>query len=74
MPSTSSATARRSAAIDAVLGCGDLEPDYLCFLADAFHVPLMYIQGNHDRGVNWTERDQVLPGSIGRRIRDASAA
>ncbi|MEA2612025.1 MAG: hypothetical protein QOG32_1751, partial [Chloroflexota bacterium] len=24
--------------IDAVIGCGDLEPDYLGFLADAFHV------------------------------------
>jgi uncharacterized protein len=53
--------------IDAVLGCGDLEPDYMCFLADAFHVPLLYIEGNHDRGVNWQERDHILPGSIGGR-------
>jgi uncharacterized protein len=51
--------------IDAVLGCGDLEPDYMCFLADAFHAPLLYIEGNHDRGVNWQERDHVLPGAIG---------
>jgi len=25
--------------VDAILGCGDLEPDYLNFLADAFKAP-----------------------------------
>ena len=39
--------------LDAILGCGDLEPDYLGFLADAFHVPLLYVRGNHDRGSHW---------------------
>lgn len=41
--------------IDAVVGCGDLEPDYLCFLADAFAVPLEYVRGNHDHGGRWAE-------------------
>ena len=50
--------------VDAVLGCGDLEPHYLAFLADAFNAPLLYIRGNHDRGPNWTETHEVLPGSI----------
>lgn len=39
--------------VDAVLGCGDLEPDYLAFLADAFAAPLMVVRGNHDRGGAW---------------------
>jgi Icc-related predicted phosphoesterase len=39
--------------IDGILGAGDLEPDYLAFLADAFHAPLLYVRGNHDRGANW---------------------
>ena len=50
--------------IDAVLGCGDLEPDYLSFLADAFHVPLLYVRGNHDRGANWTARSKLLPAAL----------
>ena len=41
------------APIDGILGAGDLEPDYLAFLADAFHAPLLYVRGNHDRGANW---------------------
>jgi Icc-related predicted phosphoesterase len=47
--------------LDAVLGCGDLEPAYLSFLADAFHAPLLFVRGNHDRGPNWTETGGVLP-------------
>jgi len=50
--------------IDAVLGCGDLRPDYLAFLADAFKVPLLYVRGNHDRGPNWTETHEILPAEI----------
>jgi hypothetical protein len=48
--------------LDMIVGCGDLEPPYLAFLADAFSVPLLYVRGNHDVGRNWgiTERD-VLP-------------
>lgn len=54
--------------IDAVLACGDLEPDYLCFLADAFHVPLLYVRGNHDRGANWDALKVGLPGRIDGRV------
>ena len=43
--------------VDAVLGCGDLEPDYLSYLADAFKAPLIYVRGNHDRGANWKAPD-----------------
>jgi hypothetical protein len=39
--------------IDAIVGCGDLEPDYLAFLADAFKAPLGFVRGNHDRGGQW---------------------
>lgn len=41
--------------VDAVIGCGDLEPDYLGFLADAFAVPLSYVRGNHDKGGRWED-------------------
>jgi uncharacterized protein len=43
----------RLAPIDTILGAGDLEPDYLGFLADAFAAPLAYVRGNHDRGGSW---------------------
>ncbi len=39
--------------IDSIVGAGDLEPDYLGFLADAFCVPLAFVRGNHDRGGRW---------------------
>lgn len=41
--------------LDAIVGCGDLEPDYLGFLADAFAVPLCYVRGNHDKGGRWDD-------------------
>lgn len=44
--------------IDAIVGCGDLEPPWLTFLGDAFHAPVVYIRGNHDRGGAWTEPDR----------------
>ena len=47
--------------IDAVIGCGDLDPDWLCFLADAFQAPLVYVRGNHDRDGSWAERPQTIP-------------
>jgi Icc-related predicted phosphoesterase len=34
--------------IDLVLGCGDLPPEYLSYLTNAFDVPLFYVKGNHD--------------------------
>ena len=53
------------APLDAVIGCGDLEPDYLAFLADAFRVPLLYVRGNHDRGANWQAGRARLPQPLG---------
>lgn len=47
--------------LDAIVGCGDLEPDYLGFLADAFHVPLAFVRGNHDRGGRWEESSGAAP-------------
>jgi len=54
--------------IDGVIGCGDLEPDYLAFLADAFCVPLLYVRGNHDRGANWRAGSPNLPHVLGARV------
>lgn len=39
---------RRFGAIDLVLACGDLPPEYLSRLASRFDVPLYYVCGNHD--------------------------
>jgi len=47
--------------LDGILGAGDLEPEWLAFLADAFHAPLVYVRGNHDRGGQWMERPLVVP-------------
>ena len=47
--------------LDGVLGCGDLDPEYLTFVADCFHVPLVYVRGNHDRGGEWEERPLRVP-------------
>jgi hypothetical protein len=49
------------APIDAVVGCGDLDPRWLAFLADAFAAPLAYVRGNHDHGGDWEERTLVVP-------------
>lgn len=48
--------------LDGILGCGDLEPDWLLFLADAFNTPLVYVRGNHDHGGGWKERPLLVPG------------
>jgi uncharacterized protein len=47
--------------IDLVVGCGDLEPDYLGFVTDAFGAPLAYIRGNHDVGAAWRQTGGSLP-------------
>jgi hypothetical protein len=59
--------------VDAVVGCGDLEPDYLCFLADAFGVPVAYVRGNHG-GITVVPLE--WPGIDGRRaaMRDERGA
>jgi hypothetical protein len=46
--------------IDLIVGAGDLEPDYLSFVADAFHAPLRYIRGNHDDGPAWAHTRRAL--------------
>jgi uncharacterized protein len=58
--------------IDAVLGCGDLEPDYLAFLADAFGVPLVYVRGNHDRGGAWRAGSEKLPDPLDDGLAEAA--
>ena len=40
--------AERFPAIDLILSCGDLPPEYLSFLLASFNVPLYYVKGNHD--------------------------
>jgi hypothetical protein len=45
--------------LDLIVGCGDLEPPYLAFLADAFGVPLVYVRGNHDVGRAWGATERV---------------
>ena len=47
--------------LDGVIGCGDLAPEWLAFLADAFGVPLVYVRGNHDRGGGWEEEKPIAP-------------
>ena len=47
--------------LDGVIGCGDLEPAWLGFLADAFGTPLVYVRGNHDHGGEWHERPLPVP-------------
>jgi uncharacterized protein len=61
-PALAHAVNRQSlGALDGIIGCGDLEPHWLAFLADAFQVPLVYVRGNHDRGGLWEERDATIP-------------
>lgn len=39
---------QRFPGVELILSCGDLPPEYLSFLSQAFHVPLFYVCGNHD--------------------------
>ena len=34
--------------LDFLISCGDLEADWLSFLGDAFHAPIIRVLGNHD--------------------------
>ncbi len=47
--------------IDLVVGCGDLEPDALAFLIDAFAAPSVHVRGNHDAGSGWVSGAHLLP-------------
>lgn len=46
--------------IDLVVGAGDLEPDYLGFVTDAYNAPLRYVRGNHDVGSAWAHTEREL--------------
>lgn len=56
----SSATRQGLGKIDLIVGAGDLEPDYLGFVTDAFHAPLRYVRGNHDVGAAWGHTERLL--------------
>lgn len=62
--------------IDGVIGCGDLDPRWLAFLADAFSAPLVYVRGNHDIGGDWGESQLVVPDPLrsGSTVRLAGVA
>ena len=45
--------------LDLIVGCGDLSPDRVAFLGDAFQAPLVYVRGNHDHGGAWRVTRQV---------------
>ena len=46
--------------IDLIIGAGDLQPEYLSFVSDAFHAPLRYVRGNHDVGTAWQHTERKL--------------
>ncbi len=48
--------------VDFIIGAGDLQPEYLLFVADAFGAPLHFVRGNHDVGAAWGHSErQHLP-------------
>lgn len=55
--------------IDLVVGAGDLSPEQVQFLGDAFRAPLLYVRGNHDRGGPWPALDKLPPASVGVDVR-----
>lgn len=62
----SEATRRSLEPLDLIVGCGDLQPEYLSFVADAFRgVPLVYVRGNHDVGSAWAHEQRAsLPDPL----------
>jgi uncharacterized protein len=46
--------------IDMIIGAGDLQPEYLSFVGDAFGAPLHYVRGNHDVGAAWAQTERTL--------------
>ncbi|MDQ2689144.1 MAG: metallophosphoesterase [Chloroflexota bacterium] len=60
-PSLDSAATRDGLGeIDVIVGAGDLQPEYLSFVTDAFHAPLRYVRGNHDVGAAWAHTERAL--------------
>ena len=56
----STATREGLGKIDLIIGAGDLQPEYLSFVADAFHAPMRYVRGNHDHGPAWEHTERKL--------------
>ena len=56
----SAATRARLGKVDLIIGAGDLQPEYLSFVTDAFCAPLRYVRGNHDVGAAWAHTEHVL--------------
>jgi predicted phosphodiesterase len=54
----------RSAGIELVVSCGDLDIEYIAFVADALRVPLAFIRGNHDDRWNGTPGGEDLDGRL----------
>jgi len=55
-------THQRFADVDLVLGCGDLPYYYLEFLVDSLNIPVMFVRGNHDAVVEYSENgDRTEP-------------
>jgi uncharacterized protein len=46
-------------AIDLIVACGDLSPERVAFLGDAFRRTLVYVRGNHDHGGPWRSPTDV---------------
>lgn len=60
-PSLDSAATRAGiGTVDMIIGAGDLQPEYLAFVADAFGAPLRYVRGNHDVGSAWVHTEHTL--------------
>jgi hypothetical protein len=51
--------------LDLVIGCGDLGPEYVAFLGDAFKAPFVYVRGNHDHGGTWRGAPNIPVESAG---------
>jgi uncharacterized protein len=56
----SAATRARLGKVDLIIGAGDLQPEYLSFVTDAFCAPLRYVRGNHDVGSAWAHTEPAL--------------
>jgi uncharacterized protein len=56
----SAQTRERLGRVDMLIGAGDLQPEYLSFVTDAFNAPLHYVRGNHDVGMAWTDTEHTL--------------
>lgn len=56
----SQATREGLGRVDLIIGAGDLQPEYLSFVSDAFSAPLRYVRGNHDVGAAWAHTERAL--------------